>query len=183
MVGACLIEGISTYLKMNIFHRLQCSSPRKIKTAKIDLVHTTTQKSAKKGDKLTLKAMMKLILSFIILSGVAYAQSPPRFNKTTREDFDAISRCSFAAFLVVGASEIETENKQARDQLIRKGLKAQEAVNQPKDLPSPIDMVMAQAALENLLSKGIRPGDSPRMHDWFIAQVAATCAITTERQN
>ena len=127
--------------------------------------------------------MMKLILSFIILSGVAYAQSPPIFNKTTREDFDAISRCSFAAFLVVGASEIETESKQARDQLIWKGLKAQEAVNQPKDLPSPIDMVMAQAALENLLSKGIRPGDSPRMHDWFIAQVAATCAITTERQN
>ena len=126
--------------------------------------------------------MRRLVLLIILLSSVAYAQSPSRFNKTTR-DFDAISRCSFAAFLVVGASEIETENKQARDQLIWKGLKAQEAVNQPKDLPSPIDMVMAQAALENMLSKGIRPGDSPRMHDWFIAQVAATCAITTERQN
>ena len=127
--------------------------------------------------------MRRLVLLVILLSSVAYAQSPSRFNKTTREDFDAISRCSFAAFLVVGASEIETENKQARDQLIWKGLKAQEAVNQPKDLPSPIDMVMAQAALENMLSKGIRPGDSPRMHDWFIAQVAATCAITTKRQD
>ena len=127
--------------------------------------------------------MRRLILITTLLSSVVYAQSPPRYNEPTREDFDAISRCSFAAFIVVGASEIETENKQARDQLIWKGLKAQEAVNQPKDLPSPIDMVMAQAALENMLSKGIRPGDSPRMHDWFIAQVAATCAITTKRQD
>ena len=129
------------------------------------------------------KTMMRLTLSVILLSAVAYAQASQKLNEPTRDDFDVISRCSFAAFIVVGASEIETENKKARDQLIWKGLKAQEAANQPKYIPSPIDMVMAHAALESLLSKGIKPGDSPRMHDWFIAQVAATCAITARRQN
>ena len=124
---------------------------------------------------------MNLILSFVLFSEMAYARGSQKLNEPTRDDFDAISRCSLASFIVVGASEIEVDNKQSRDQLIRKALKAQEAVNSPKDLPSPIDMIMADVALESLLSKGIKPGDSPRMHDWFIAQVAATCAITTKR--
>lgn len=129
-----------------------------------------------------MKIITKLILPLII-SSAAHAQSSPGHNEPTREDFSAISRCSLAAFIIVGATEIEKDNKKSRDILIGKALKAQEAFNSPKDLPSPTDMVMAHAALESLLSKGMKPGDSPRMHDWFVAQVAATCAITTKMQN
>lgn len=122
--------------------------------------------------------MKKLILPFILLSSAVHAQSQP-----TQEDFEAISRCSLAYFILVGATEIEPNNRPSREDLIKKALKAQEALNPLRALPSTLDMVMAHVALESLLSKGIKPGDSPRMHDWFIAQVAATCAITTKRQN
>ncbi len=111
--------------------------------------------------------------TLIVVAGGASAMHLP-----TDEELNAISRCSNAAYEVVKAAEISPLSKKTRASLIRERWRdLSESRQLGQSTPSFIEVITAQASMEALLADGQKPGDSRRMHDWFVAQTAATCVV------
>ncbi|MNE92492.1 hypothetical protein D3C80_1902220 [compost metagenome] len=95
----------------------------------------------------------------------------------TNTDFSIINQCSNAARLVVMSAERTPDSRDARSSF-SKGLF--EELNKQgrfgKDTPTEMDLFIAQAAVESLISQGASPKGA-QGHDWFLAQASATCAL------
>ena len=128
--------------------------------------------------------MMRVVLFLLItIAPVAHAQEalPAQKPTLTEADFKLVSRCSNAARLAVGAAEAVPENQRSRHMFIHETLKRLNASKQLGDTtPSVSEAVSAQASMETLLQNGQKPGSSAQMHDFFIAQTAATCVLTAK---
>ena len=118
----------------------------------------------------------------LLMTGLATAApAPPELHVRALpkgSDFHIINVCSHAARLAVRVLELRPESADARLSL---ALEFQKSIVKDGKLeeqtPGVTEVVLAMTTIEALLANGQMPAPG-QMHDWFVAQVAATCART-----
>lgn len=117
----------------------------------------------------------KLFLLPIALITLTHAEGAPNAGDI---DFDLISRCANAAHITTYAVETFPQDGKLRSKFVMDMIKYPELVNKLGDsTPSIFETITALAAVEGLLTKNKNPKSSQQMHDWFVAQSSATCAL------
>lgn len=111
-------------------------------------------------------------MTFITLT---HAEGAPNLGEM---DFDLISRCASAAYITTYAAEVFPQDEKLRSKFVMDMIKDPELVNKLGDsTPGIFETITALAAVEGLLTKNKNPKSSQQMHDWFVAQSSATCAL------
>ena len=117
----------------------------------------------------------KLFLLPMAFITLAHAEGTPEFRNI---DFDLVARCASAAHIATYAAETFPQDEKNRLKFVTEMIKNPELANKLGDkTPTIVEAITSIAAVEGLLTKNKNPKSSQQMHDWFVAQSSATCAL------
>lgn len=113
-------------------------------------------------------------LGMLALSFSAFAQ----LSQDSGDWPGLVNRCSQAAIIITKATEKHSDHHPARDAFIDY---VYERLKESKQLgaqtPSETEIFLSKVSARTLLEAGTYPASSPQARDWFMSQIAATCAL------